>query len=256
MALKRIMPCLLYNGKGLVKTIGFRSPGYIGDPINAIKIYNEKEVDELILLDIAASIERRKPLFGKIASFASECFMPFTYGGGVTEIEDFKNLFSIGVEKVAVNTLVFTNPATVKKAVELFGSQAVVGVVDVKLNFFGKRMVYNNTGHSYKGTVQDFCLYLQNELGVGEILLQNVNREGTWSGYDHELVSEILKILKVPMIALGGASNNEDVKRMLYETGANAAAIGSMAVYQKKDMGVLIRFPKRESIIVEADEHS
>jgi imidazole glycerol-phosphate synthase subunit HisF len=251
MVLKRVMPCLLFNGRGLVKTIKFKSPGYIGDPINAIKIYNEKEVDELILLDIRATSENRKPLFEKIREYASECFMPFTYGGGVTELNDFKKLYSIGVEKVAVNTSLLKYPDVVKKAVEVFGAQAVVGVVDIKKNLLGKPVPYNYSGLSIKYDLIEYCTYLQNEIGVGEILLQNVEREGTWEGYDHELIRSVLGSLKVPVIVLGGAANSGDIKKVLYETGANAAAIGSMAVYQKRDMGVLIRFPKRENMIIE-----
>lgn len=247
MVLKRVMPCLLFNGKGLVKTIKFKHPDYIGDPINAIKIYNEKEVDELILLDIRATRENRKPDFEKIKEYAAECFMPFTYGGGVTELSDFKTLFSIGVEKVAVNSVILKNPDVVKQAVALFGAQAIVGVVDVK----ARSIPYNYTNIPIKQNLSDYCNYLQNEIGVGELLLQNIEREGTWQGYDHDLIKLLVRQLKIPLIALGGASSPDDIKKVLYESGASAAAIGSMAVYQKKDMGVLIRFPKREQIIIE-----
>jgi len=250
MVLKRVMPCLLFNGRGLIKTVKFKHPDYVGDPINAIKIYNEKEVDELILLDIMATLENRKPSFDKIREYASECFMPFTYGGGVKDLEDFKKLFSIGVEKVAVNSLLLSKPEVVKKAVELFGAQAIVGVVDVKMHA-GKKTASNYAQLSIKQSLSDYCNYLQNEIGVGELLLQNVDREGTWLGYDHELIKSIVELIKIPLIALGGASSPDDIKKVLYESGASAAAIGSMAVYQKKDMGVLIRFPKREQIIIE-----
>lgn len=250
MVLKRIMPCLLFNGRGLVKTIKFKHPDYVGDPINAIKIYNEKEVDELILLDIQATLEKRKPHFDKIREYASECFMPFTYGGGVSELDDFKRLFAIGVEKVAVNSLLLKQPQVVKKAVELFGAQAIVGVIDVKQGKKGTTpFQYANLDIPHP--FQSYCNYLQNEIGVGELLLQNVDREGTWQGYDHELIRSVVKLVRIPLIALGGAASTEDIKKVLYETGASAAAIGSMAVYQKKDMGVLIRFPKREQIIIE-----
>lgn len=250
MVLKRVMPCLLFNGRGLVKTVKFRHPDYVGDPINAIKIYNEKEVDELILLDIQATREHRKPHFEKIKEYASECFMPFTYGGGVTTIDDFKKLFSIGVEKVAVQTLLLQQPETVKKAVALFGAQAIVGVVDVKY-FSGKKKPFHYAGLSIRQELLNYCLYLQDEIGVGELLLQNADKEGTWEGYDHDLIRSVVERIKIPLIALGGASSPDDIKKVLYETGASAAAIGSMAVYQKKNMGVLIRFPKREQIIAE-----
>lgn len=252
MVLKRIMPCLLYNGRGLVKTKMFSLPDYVGDPINAIKIYNEKEVDELILLDICATKENREPKFDKISEFASECFMPFTYGGGVKKLDHFKKLYSIGVEKVAVNSLILDNPGIIKEATALFGSQALIAVMDLKIDKHGKYQIYNyQNGKSDNRSLPDYIDYLQNDLGVGEILIQNVSREGTWSGFDHDLMKILLANTKVPVIALGGAKNTEDIVKMLYETGADAAAIGSMAVYQKKDMGVLIRFPKRENIISE-----
>jgi len=250
MVIKRVMPCLLFNGKALVKTVSFKNPAYIGDPINAIKIYNEKEVDELILLDINATIEKREPNFEKIKEYASECFMPFTYGGGVSKIEHFQKLFSLGVEKVAVNSLLFTNPELVKLAVKNYGSQSIIGFVDFKFSK-GTLIVFNRAGYTYKGTIQEYCHYLQHSIGVGEIVFQNVDKEGTWSGLDHEKIKELLKSVKVPVITIGGANNAADIKKCLYETGVNAVAIGSMAVYQKKDMGVLIRFPKRELMITE-----
>jgi len=245
------MPCLLFNGKALVKTKKFKDADYIGDPINAIKIYNEKEVDELILLDITASREKRKPHFEKIQEFASECFMPFTYGGGVSEPDDFKKLFNMGVEKVALNTLLFTNPGIVKEAVKIFGSQAIVAVVDVKSGLLGIKKVYSHMGNPVQADLKEYLAYLENEIGIGEIVLQNIDAEGTWSGYDHELIKNVSQQVKIPVIALGGAANTDDIKKVLYESGADAAALGSMAVYQKKDMGVLIRFPKRQTIIIE-----
>lgn len=250
MLLKRIMPCLLFNGKALVKTKKFRDPDYIGDPINAIKIYNEKEVDELILLDITASKEKRRPSFEKVGEFASECFMPFTYGGGVSELDDFKKLFSLGVEKVALNTILFSAPQIVKEAVRIFGSQAIVAVVDVKSSS-GVQKVYSHLGHAVKSDLPTYLRYLEDELGIGEIVLQDVDREGTWSGYNHELIKRVSQQVNIPVIALGGAADQEDIKRVLYDSGADAAALGSMAVYQKKDMGVLIRFPKRQNIVIE-----
>lgn len=254
MVLKRVIPCLLFNGNSLLKTVRFKGHDYVGDPTNAIKIYNEKEVDELILLDIFATKEKRKPLFDKIEDFASECFMPFTYGGGVSEISDFQKLFAIGVEKIAVKNLIFERPKVVIEAVRLFGAQAIIGVMDVYQKMNGQYAV--QTGAKKKNyTIQEYVAYLQDEIGVGEILVQNISREGTWEGYDHALISAVLQSTKVPIIALGGAKDVSDVKKVLYDTGAEAAAIGNMAVYQKKGMGVLIRFPKREDIIEEEWEN-
>lgn len=251
MALKRIMPCLLYDGKGLVKTIRFKTPSYVGDPINAIKIFNEKEVDELILIDINASKEKRKINISRIADFAGECFMPFAYGGGVKTVDEFYQLYKNGVEKVIVNSLVFEKPSVIKEAVAKYGSQAVVVCLDFKKNLFGKKQVYSFTGHSVKYSPTDFIKYLEQDLGIGELFLQNVDAEGTWDGFDYEFVKQMVDFTSLPVIASGGAGNVEHLRKILYESGANAAAIGSMAVYSKKGMGVLINFPKRSDVIQE-----
>ncbi len=247
--LKRIMPCLLFNGSGLTKTVKFTKPNYIGDPINAIKIFNEKEVDEIILLDIQASTEKRKPLFDKIHVFTSEAFMPFTYGGGVSEMQDFDKLFSLGVEKVSVNTLIYKNPNLVKDACKKFGSQSIIGAIDIKKNIWGKEKIYNKNLGYFEKSLEEHIKYLQNDLGVGEILLQNVEREGTWAGIDQQLIQKASKICKVPIIVLGGTKDIDDIKNALYVSNADAVALGSMSVYQKKGMGVLINFPKRNAVI-------
>lgn len=251
MALKRIMPCLLYDGVGLVKTIKFKNPSYIGDPINAIKIYNEKEVDELIVIDINATKEKRKPNFDKIADMASEAFMPFAYGGGVKTFEDFATLYKIGVEKVIVNSLIQQNPTVIKKVIENYGAQAVVACLDYKKAMLGGIKPYSYFGEKIKLTIVDYAKYLANDLGVGEIMLYSVDRDGTWEGFDEAITKEVISNVDVPIIACGGCGNINHLKTILYSTNANAAAIGSMAVYSKKGMGVLINFPKREDVIIE-----
>jgi len=251
MALKRIMPCLLYDGKGLVKTVKFKHPAYIGDPINAIKIFNEKEVDELMLIDINASKEKRKIDISKIAGFAGECFMPFAYGGGVKTVSEFYELYKNGVEKVIVNSLIYENPEVIKEAVGKYGSQAVVACIDLKKNILGKKTVYSHLGRSIKYSPTDLIKYLEEDLGVGELFLHSVDNEGTWQGFDYDFIAQITKITGLPVIACGGAGSNEHLKKVLYESNANAAAIGSMSVYSKRGMGVLINFPKRMDIIIE-----
>jgi imidazole glycerol-phosphate synthase subunit HisF len=251
MALKRIIPCLLYDGSGLVKTVKFKNPSYVGDPINAIKIYNEKEVDELILIDINASRQKRKPNFTKIADMASEAFMPFAFGGGVKTVSDFETLYKLGVEKVIVNSLIQTHPEIIKQAIKNYGSQAVVGCIDFKKTLFGNKLPFSYIGNKIKFSLLDYANYLTNELGIGELMLQSVDKDGTWEGYDTEITEQILNHVEVPLIAAGGCGNLEDLKKILYQTNANAAAIGSMAVYSKKGMGVLINFPKRELVIEE-----
>ncbi len=251
MAFKRIIPCLLYDGSGLVKTIQFKKPSYIGDPINAIKIFNDKEVDELILIDINATKQKRKPNFEKLAGMASEAFMPFAYGGGVKTFDDFAKIYQLGIEKVIVNSLIQENPNEIKNAINYFGSQAVIACVDIKKQLFGSKAPYSYLGHKIKLNVFDYINYLENEIGVGEIMLQSVDQEGTWNGFDYELISKVASQSKLPLIASGGCGSTNDLKRVLYENNANAASIGSMAVYSKKGMGVLINFPERERVIIE-----
>lgn len=251
MALKRIIPCLLYNGSGLVKTVKFKNPSYVGDPINAIKIYNEKEVDELIVIDINASKEKRKPNFDKIADMASEAFMPFAYGGGVKTFEDFATLYKLGVEKVIVNSLIQENPEVIKQVIAHYGAQAVVACIDFKKPLFGSKTVYSYIGHKIKFNLKEYVAYLANDLGVGELMLYSVDKDGTWEGYDVDIIEELLNTVDVPVIACGGCGSIADLKQILYKSNVNAAAIGSMAVYSKKGMGVLINFPDREKVIEE-----
>ena len=251
MALKRIIPCLLYDGNGLVKTVKFKNPSYVGDPINAIKIYNDKEVDELIVLDINASKQKRKPNFDKIADMASEAFMPFAYGGGVKTFDDFYQLYKIGVEKVIINSLIQENPEVIKKVIENYGAQAVVACIDFKKPLFGVKEPYSYIGHKIKWSLLQYANYLEKEIGVGELMLYSVDRDGTWEGYDYEITELLLNSINIPVIACGGCGKIDDLKKILYETNANAAAIGSMAVYSKKGMGVLINFPNRNNVIIE-----
>ena len=251
MALKRIIPCLLYDGSGLVKTIKFKNPSYIGDPINAIKIYNEKEVDELIVIDINASKQKRKPNFDKIADMASEAFMPFAYGGGVKTFDDFVSLYKIGIEKVIVNSLIQENPEIIKKVIAHYGSQAVIACIDFKKIMFSGIIPYSYIGNKIKMSLIDYANYLTTDIGVGELMLQSIDKDGTWEGFDDEIISTILNSIEIPVIACGGCGSIEDLKTVLYKTNANAAAIGSMAVYSKKGMGVLINFPIRDQVILE-----
>jgi cyclase len=251
LALKRIIPCLLYDGTGLVKTIKFKNPSYVGDPINAIKIYNEKEVDELIVVDINASKQKRKPNFDKISDMAGEAFMPFAYGGGVKTYEDFETLYKIGIEKVIVNSLVQENSEVIKKVVTNYGAQAVVVCLDFKKPLFGAKSPSSYIGHKIKYSLTDYAKYLEKEIGIGELMVQSMDNDGTWEGYDCDVTAQIINAVDIPVIACGGCGGIDDLKKVLYETNANAAAIGSMAVYSKKGMGVLINFPVREEVIRE-----
>jgi imidazole glycerol-phosphate synthase subunit HisF len=253
MSLKRIMPCLLLQDKRLVKTVNFKNPAYIGDPINAVKIYNDKEVDELVLLDISATNENKNIDFDLLKDFASECFMPLAYGGGVRTVDDFQKLYALGIEKVVVNTLLIDHPMVVKEAANKFGNQSVVASIDIVRESNDNFKIFSHAKRAINMNFKEYLDYVL-KLNVGELFITSVDNEGTWKGYDNELISHINNLVDIPVIANGGCGTNEDLKSVLYETGVQAAAIGSMAVYQKKDMGVLIRFPKRNQIII--DEQS
>lgn len=249
MAQKRILPSLLLNGTALVKTIQFRNPRYIGDPINAIRIFNEKEVDELVLLDIAASKEGRPPNFSLLNECASECFMPFSYGGGVRTIEDFSKLYKLGVEKVIVNTLCLSSPKLVRQATDLFGSSSVVGSIDFRRSVFGRVKIFSSSGETTKRRLIDHCQFLAEELLVGELLVCSVDRDGTWSGYEIEIMDQVSRAVSVPVVASGGAGSVDHIRELFKKTAVTGAALGSMAVYQKQGKGVLISFPSLEAVL-------
>jgi len=244
----RVIPCLLLRGAGLVKTVKFKHPAYVGDPINTVRIYNEKEVDELIFLDITATPEKRRPQFELVADIAEECFMPFAYGGGVRSLDDARTLLNLGAEKVAVNTYAHENPDFVRQAAEVFGSQSVIVSIDVKKGLLGRFQVYTSGGRH--GTGVDPVTYARRmeELGAGELLLTSIDRDGTFQGYDTELIGRVTGAVGIPVIACGGAATVEDFGRAVKEGGASAVAAGSMVVYQGLNRGVLINFPSRQEL--------
>ena len=244
----RVMPCLLSRNGRLVKTVKFKNPAYVGDPVNAIKIYNEKEVDELILVDITATIEEKTPSFELLSEIASECFMPLTYGGGVRDIEDMRRIFGLGIEKIAVNSYAFENPSFITAAAALFGNQSVVLSIDVKKNWLGRYSVFTHGGR--KDTKRDPVEYAREmeRLGAGEILLNSIDRDGTMEGYDTDLIKSVTEVVGIPVIACGGAGSVDDFGKAVRIGGASAVAAGSMVVYQGKNRGVLINFPSREEL--------
>lgn len=244
----RIIPVLLLKGNGLYKTIKFRNPKYIGDPINAVKIFNEKEVDELCVLDILATSAKQEINYKIISEIASECFMPLTYGGGINSIEQIKKLFHIGVEKVMINTAAHYNTNLIPEASAYFGSQSIVGCIDVKKSFLGKYEVYIESGSENTGiNPVDFAKKLQ-EMGVGEILVNSIDRDGTMKGYDLDLINKISTGLDIPVVACGGAGSMYDLSLAVKEGHANAVAAGSMFVYHGKHNAVLISYPSQGEI--------
>lgn len=243
----RVMPCLLLRNSKLVKTVRFKDPDYIGDPVNAVKIYNDKEVDELIFLDITATTENKPPNFKTIGEIASECFMPMTYGGGVRSIEDMRRIYWLGAEKIAINTYAVENPGVISKAAEIFGNQSVLVAIDVKRKVLGGYEVFTHGGK--KGARMDPVEWAMKaaELGAGEILLTSIDRDGTYEGYDTELIRKVSQTVSVPIIACGGAGKVEDFAKAV-GAGASACAAGSMVVYQGKGRGVLINFPSQKEL--------
>lgn len=238
----RVIPCLLLRGWGLVKTVKFKNAAYVGDPINTVRIFNELEVDEILFLDITASIEKKRPPFKIIEEIASECFMPFTYGGGLRSITDLKTVFSLGVEKVALNSYAIENPDFIRQAAEKFGNQSIVVSIDAKKNIFGNYTVYAEAGRKNTGLEPAGFARQMEKMGAGEILITSIDRDGTFGGYDVDLIAKISSAVNIPVIACGGARSISDFKDAV-NAGASALAAGSMFVFQGKNRGVLINFP-------------
>ena len=244
----RVIPCLLLENESLVKTVRFKNPGYIGDPINTVRIFNELEVDELIFLDITATKEGRKPNFKILQEISNECFMPLAYGGGIRTIEDAQKIFTIGFEKVAINSFAMENPEFVTKLADVYGNQAIIGSIDVKKNIWGKPVVVVQSGtKKTKISPVDWAKKLE-DYGAGEILITSIEHEGTWSGYNIELTQQIAEAVNIPVIAHGGAGSIEHIEKVVKEGNASAVAVGSMVVYQSQGMGVLVNFPDRSKL--------
>ena len=244
----RIIPCLLLQNSSLVKTERFKNPDYLGDPINTVRIFNELEVDELIFLDISAAREKRKPNLQILKEIANECFMPLSYGGGVNTIEDIKEIFNIGLEKVCINSYAAEHSDFISNAADLFVSQSIVVSLDVKKNIFGKYEVVTISGTKRtKLDPVDYAIKMQ-DAGAGELLVTSIDREGTWSGFDVKLVKRVTDAVSIPVIANGGAGGVTDIGKVVNNGGACAVALGSMVVYQAKGMGVLVNFPDKEEL--------
>jgi cyclase len=244
----RVMPCLLVKNRKLVKTVKFKNPAYIGDPVNAIKIYNEKEVDEIVVLDITASLEKRAPDYDFLRLIADECFMPLCYGGGVDNVDAAKKIFEIGAEKVSVNSCAAKDKNFIRSLADLFGSQSIVVSIDVKKNLFGKYQVFTLGGTEATGRDPAEYAVEMEKAGVGEIFLTSIDRDGTWEGYDINLIKKVASEVNIPIICCGGARSIKDFGKAVREGGASALAAGSMVVYQGKGLGVLINFPEKNDI--------
>lgn len=243
----RIIPCLLFKDEGLVKTTKFIKPRYVGDAINAIRIFNAKEVDELIFLDIEATLKKRSINLSFIKQLATECFMPLAIGGGVKSIKEIKNILEAGVEKVIINSAFFDNPLLVKQAADKFGSQSIVVSIDVKQEKKGFYRVFTRCGTKNTNLDVIEVVKLAEEMGAGEIMINSIDNDGAMSGYDTKLIKTVANAVNIPIIACGGAGLVTDLK-LAINAGAQASAAGSLFVFYGPRRAVLINFPNNQEL--------
>jgi cyclase len=243
----RIVPCLLVHNKGLVKTTQFKNAKYVGDPINAVKIFNEKEVDELIVLDIDATSDSRAPNIEMIKNLADECRMPLCYGGGITTVEQAKKIISLGVEKVAISSAALSNIELCREIGTAIGNQSVVVVIDVKKKkLFRDYDIYTHNGtKKSKWKLSNFIGKLD-EIGIGEIVINSIDNDGTMKGYDVDLIESIRKKCSMPITVLGGAGSLDDIKKIIAKFKIIGVAAGSLFVFKGKFRAVLINYPNRQ----------
>ena len=243
----RVIPTLLIQKGGLVKSIRFRNHKYVGDPINAVKIFNEKEVDEIVILDISATAEDRLPNLQQVREIASEAFMPLGYGGGITTLDEIAELVKAGVEKVILNTSAFLKPQLVRDGANHVGSQSIVVSMDVKKNLWGKYRVFIQNGT--KNTNLDPIEYAKKmeDAGAGELLLNSIEQDGTFDGYDTTLIQHVCSAVSIPVVASGGAGSVDDFLKAV-QNGASAVAAGSLFVFQRPHRAVLISYPNQADL--------
>ena len=242
----RIIPCLLVQNGGLVKTVNFGNPKYVGDPINAVKIFNEKEVDELIVLDIDATTQNKEPDYGMIRNLAAECRMPLCYGGGAKTVEQVERIISLGVEKVAVSAAAVDDPEIVARAAEVVGSQSIVVAMDVRKDGRGgKYEVWTHNGSKTSGRSPVEFVKQMATLGAGEMVINSIDRDGVMKGYDLDLVNEIREAISLPITVLGGAGTLKDIAALIHTFGIIGAAAGSLFVFKGVYRAVLINYPSR-----------
>lgn len=242
----RVIPCLLVKNGGLVKTVKFASPKYVGDPINAVRIFNEKEVDELIVLDIDATAHGREPDYVTIRNLAAECRMPLCYGGGVKTVQQAEKIIGMGVEKVAISSSAAQDPQLIARIAEVVGSQSVVVVMDVrKSEKKGKYEIWTHNGRQLTGRFPAEFARQMEDLGAGEIVVNSIDNDGVMKGYDVALLSEVREAVTLPITALGGAGSLNDVRQLIDQFGIVGAAAGSLFVFKGVYRAVLITYPSR-----------
>jgi len=245
----RVIPVLLLKDSGLVKGQKFINHKYVGDPINAVKIFNEKEVDELLFLDISCTPNGKEPNYDLIQDIASEAFMPFGYGGGISDVHQIEKLFNLGVEKTILNSAAFYNPKLVKEASKLAGSQSVVVSIDVKKTFLsGYEVFVQNGTKPTKKKPLEYALQMQ-DLGAGELIITSIDKEGSGDGYDLKLISDISNAVEIPVIAMGGAGALNHFKDAVDIGKASAVAAGDMFIFHGKHKAVLITYPEHDQLL-------
>ncbi len=244
----RIIPCLLLSNNGLVKTMKFKSPIYIGDPINAVRIFSDFQADELVFLDIDASSRKRDINFNRIRKISDEAFIPFSYGGGISSADQASRVIKNGAEKVIINTAAIENPELIKEISRRSGQQSVIVSIDYKYNMFGKPFVYIRGGKKKTGLSPCQAAKISVKQGAGEILLCNIDREGTYLGYDKIMIDSVASEIDVPVIGLGGASGLADMVSITNKGGASAAAAGSFFSFKGQRKGILINYPEIDEI--------
>ena len=240
----RITPCLLVHKGGLVKTVGFKAPKYVGDPINAVKIFNEKDADELIVLDIDASVNNAEPDYRMITNLAAECMMPLCYGGGIKTPEQAKQIISLGAEKVAISSAAVDHPELIAKVADEIGRQSVVVVLDVKKQLFSKKydVFTNNAWYNTKRSVFELAVEVE-KLGAGELVINSIDLDGAMTGYDLYLAEKVRQLVNIPITILGGAGSLEDIGTLIRSCGVIGASAGSLFVFKGPYKAVLINYP-------------
>ena len=238
----RVIPCLLLQNKGLVKTVKFKEPKYVGDPINAVKISNEKEVDELMFLDIDASSSETEPDYALIEKIANECRMPLCYGGGVKSVEQAQKIIKLGAEKVAISSIVFDRSEIIDEMAAVIGRQSVVVVIDIKKNLFGKYEIYTHNGKKKIKQRLEKTLSILEEIGIGELVINSIDCDGEMKGYDTKLADHVRDLVSCPLTILGGASSQENILNLIERYKVIGAAVGSLFVFKGIYRAVLINY--------------
>ena len=244
----RVIPVLLIKGEGLVKTMKFDDPGYIGDPMNAVKIFNEFEADELVILDINATPENRGISKDIVHNIAEEAYMPFAVGGGINNIEQIREILNLGVEKVVINTAAYKNPQIISKAAIKFGGQSIIVSIDVKTNAQGKKKVYTSCGMEETNFEPVEYAKIVEQLGAGEIMINSIDKDGTMTGFDLDLIKSVSESVSIPTIACGGAGSLDDFSDAINLGRASAVAAGSYFVYIGINRAVLINYPDNDDL--------